>query len=150
MSSELARADLHACPFFFFFFFTTLHCVLCIISVCVFLCSSVCVRVFAHAQVHEAVRCHNECGQYEWRAESWSICTINTVDDLPACGEGVQSRKIRSVSGSALADCAPGTATQSGRRRLATVTGTHTGHDAGIASGKQTVNTHYCSLLSVS
>lgn len=106
-------------------------------------------RVFAHAQVHEAVRCHNECGQYEWRTESWSICTINTVDDLPACGEGVQSRKIRSVRGSALADCEPGIATQSRRRRLAAVTGTHTSPDTGIGRGKQTVNTHYCSLLSV-
>ncbi|XP_014851900.1 PREDICTED: thrombospondin type-1 domain-containing protein 7B isoform X1 [Poecilia mexicana] len=49
------------------------------------------------AQVYEAVPCNMECGQYEWRIEPWSICTINTVDDLPACGEGVQSRKIRCV-----------------------------------------------------
>lgn len=64
---------------------------------------------FAHAcvQVYEAVRCHRECSQYEWRIEPWSICTINTVDDLPACGEGVQSRKIRSVSGLDLADSEP-------------------------------------------
>ncbi|TKS67458.1 Thrombospondin type-1 domain-containing protein 7A [Collichthys lucidus] len=48
-------------------------------------------------QVYEAVRCHSECSQYEWKIEAWSICTINTVDDLPNCGEGVQSRKIRSV-----------------------------------------------------
>ncbi|XP_037542046.1 thrombospondin type-1 domain-containing protein 7B [Nematolebias whitei] len=49
------------------------------------------------AQVYEAVPCNRECSQYEWRIEPWSICTINTVDDLPACGEGVQSRKIRCV-----------------------------------------------------
>uniref|UniRef100_H3D083 Thrombospondin type-1 domain-containing protein 7A n=1 Tax=Tetraodon nigroviridis TaxID=99883 RepID=H3D083_TETNG len=49
------------------------------------------------AQVYEAVPCHSDCSQYEWRVESWSICTINAVDDLPACGEGVQSRKIRCV-----------------------------------------------------
>lgn len=52
-------------------------------------------RLFAREQVHEAVRCHSKCSQYEWRSDSWSICTINAVDDLPACGEGVQSRKIR-------------------------------------------------------
>ncbi|XP_015252845.1 PREDICTED: thrombospondin type-1 domain-containing protein 7B, partial [Cyprinodon variegatus] len=49
------------------------------------------------AQVYEAVPCQNEYSQYEWQIEPWSICTINTVDDLPACGEGVQSRKIRCV-----------------------------------------------------
>ncbi|KAM7407697.1 hypothetical protein PAMA_003439 [Pampus argenteus] len=46
---------------------------------------------------NQALPCHSECSQYEWRSEPWSICTINTVDDLPACGEGVQSRKIRCV-----------------------------------------------------
>uniref|UniRef100_A0A3Q4ARY6 Thrombospondin type-1 domain-containing protein 7A n=1 Tax=Mola mola TaxID=94237 RepID=A0A3Q4ARY6_MOLML len=56
-----------------------------------------CPRLDLKNQVYEAVRCHSKCSQYEWRVESWSICTINTVDDLPACGEGVQSRKIRSV-----------------------------------------------------
>uniref|UniRef100_A0A671XNQ9 Thrombospondin type-1 domain-containing protein 7A n=1 Tax=Sparus aurata TaxID=8175 RepID=A0A671XNQ9_SPAAU len=55
-----------------------------------------CPRLDLKNQVYEAVRCHRECSQYEWRIEPWSICTINTVDDLPACGEGVQSRKIRS------------------------------------------------------
>uniref|UniRef100_A0A3P8SWS5 Thrombospondin type 1 domain containing 7B n=1 Tax=Amphiprion percula TaxID=161767 RepID=A0A3P8SWS5_AMPPE len=45
-------------------------------------------------QVYEAVPCHRECSQYKWRIEPWSICTINAVNDLPACGEGVQSRKI--------------------------------------------------------
>uniref|UniRef100_A0A1A8PEM2 Thrombospondin type-1 domain-containing protein 7A n=3 Tax=Nothobranchius TaxID=28779 RepID=A0A1A8PEM2_9TELE len=49
------------------------------------------------AQVYEAVPCNGECIQYEWRIEPWSICTINSMDDLPACGEGVQSRKIRCV-----------------------------------------------------
>ncbi|XP_034041977.1 thrombospondin type-1 domain-containing protein 7B [Thalassophryne amazonica] len=49
------------------------------------------------AQVYEARSCHSKCRQYEWRTEPWSICTINTVDELPACGEGVQSRKIRCV-----------------------------------------------------
>ncbi|XP_052004347.1 thrombospondin type-1 domain-containing protein 7B-like [Xyrauchen texanus] len=46
------------------------------------------------AQVYEAVPCHSECGQYEWVTDPWSVCTINTVDELPACGEGIQSRKI--------------------------------------------------------
>lgn len=41
--------------------------------------------------------CRGECGQYEWVTDPWSVCTINTVDKLPACGEGVQSRKIRWV-----------------------------------------------------
>nr|XP_043874554.1 thrombospondin type-1 domain-containing protein 7B isoform X2 [Solea senegalensis] len=49
------------------------------------------------AQVHQALPCHSKCSQFEWRTEPWSICTINTLDDLPACGEGVQSRKIRCV-----------------------------------------------------
>uniref|UniRef100_A0A674ML26 Thrombospondin type-1 domain-containing protein 7A n=1 Tax=Takifugu rubripes TaxID=31033 RepID=A0A674ML26_TAKRU len=57
-----------------------------------------CPRLDLKNQVYEAVPCHSDCSQYEWRVESWSICTINAVDDLPACGEGVQSRKIRSVS----------------------------------------------------
>lgn len=89
-----------------------------LICVSVFVC--VCVSIFSGStlgcflsiishvcpfplQVYEAVRCHSECSQYEWKIEAWSICTINTVDDLPACGEGVQSRKIRSVSGLDLA-----------------------------------------------
>lgn len=62
-----------------------------------------CVFPYGRMQVYEAVPCHSDCSQYEWRVESWSICTINAVDDLPACGEGVQSRKIRSVSQPALA-----------------------------------------------
>ncbi|XP_016097128.1 thrombospondin type-1 domain-containing protein 7B-like [Sinocyclocheilus grahami] len=49
------------------------------------------------AQVYEAVPCRSECGQYEWVTDPWSVCTINTVDELPACGEGVQSHKIRCV-----------------------------------------------------
>ncbi|XP_068186329.1 thrombospondin type-1 domain-containing protein 7B [Antennarius striatus] len=56
-----------------------------------------CPRLDLKNQVYEAVRCHSECSQYMWRIEPWSMCTINTVDDLPACGEGVQSRKIRCV-----------------------------------------------------
>nr|XP_023677065.1 thrombospondin type-1 domain-containing protein 7B-like isoform X1 [Paramormyrops kingsleyae] len=47
------------------------------------------------AQVYEAVPCHNECGEYVWVPEPWSACTINAVDELPGCGEGVQSRKVR-------------------------------------------------------
>lgn len=95
------------------------------------MCVCVCLFAFAHAwpQVYEAVRCHRECSQYEWKTESWSICTINTVDDLPACGEGVQSRKIRSVSRSFWADSEPGTALHTGRSRLATIPGTHAGPD---------------------
>uniref|UniRef100_A0A3P9C4G4 Thrombospondin type 1 domain containing 7B n=1 Tax=Maylandia zebra TaxID=106582 RepID=A0A3P9C4G4_9CICH len=53
-----------------------------------------CPKLDLKNQVYEALPCYSECSQYEWRAEPWSICTINTVDDLPACGEGVQSRKI--------------------------------------------------------
>uniref|UniRef100_A0A8D2ZLL0 Thrombospondin type-1 domain-containing protein 7A n=1 Tax=Scophthalmus maximus TaxID=52904 RepID=A0A8D2ZLL0_SCOMX len=56
-----------------------------------------CPKLDLKNQVNEAVPCHSECSQFEWRMEPWSICTINTVDDLPACGEGVQSRKIRSM-----------------------------------------------------
>lgn len=64
----------------------------------------VCVVSRACLQVYEAVPCHSNCGQYEWQVEAWSICTINAVDELPACGEGVQSRKIRSVSQPVLAE----------------------------------------------
>lgn len=71
-------------------------------SFCVCVCLFLCVLAHACDQVYEAVPCHSECSQYEWRTEPWSICTINTVDDLPACGEGVQSRKIRSVNGLSL------------------------------------------------
>lgn len=77
-------------------------CMRPIVCVCVFPCGRL--------QVYEAVPCHSDCSQFEWRVESWSICTINAVDDLPACGEGVQSRKIRSVSQPALAGCLAGTA----------------------------------------
>ncbi|XP_029315244.1 thrombospondin type-1 domain-containing protein 7B isoform X2 [Cottoperca gobio] len=56
-----------------------------------------CPKLDLKNQVYEAVPCHSECSQYKWRIEAWSMCTINTVDDLPACGEGVQSRKIRCV-----------------------------------------------------
>uniref|UniRef100_A0A672YXA7 Thrombospondin, type I, domain containing 7Ba n=1 Tax=Sphaeramia orbicularis TaxID=375764 RepID=A0A672YXA7_9TELE len=55
-----------------------------------------CPKLDLKNQVYQAVPCHSECSQYEWRTEPWSICTINSVDDSPACGEGVQSRKIRS------------------------------------------------------
>ncbi|KAL2081498.1 hypothetical protein ACEWY4_023351 [Coilia grayii] len=47
--------------------------------------------------VYEAVPCHSECSDNAWVTEAWSVCAINAVDDLPACGEGVQSRKIRCV-----------------------------------------------------
>ncbi|XP_062313300.1 thrombospondin type-1 domain-containing protein 7B [Osmerus eperlanus] len=56
-----------------------------------------CPKLDLRNQVYEAMPCHSQCKQYEWRAEPWSMCTINTVDKLPACGEGVQSRKIRCV-----------------------------------------------------
>ncbi|XP_036432693.1 thrombospondin type-1 domain-containing protein 7B [Colossoma macropomum] len=49
------------------------------------------------AQVYEAVPCRSMCSVYEWVTEPWSFCSINSVDQLPACGEGVQSRKIRCV-----------------------------------------------------
>ncbi|KAG9340807.1 hypothetical protein JZ751_019998, partial [Albula glossodonta] len=38
-----------------------------------------------------------ECLQYVWVTEPWSVCTINSVDKLPGCGEGVQSRKVKCV-----------------------------------------------------
>ncbi|CAJ1071311.1 thrombospondin type-1 domain-containing protein 7B [Xyrichtys novacula] len=56
-----------------------------------------CPRLDSKNQVYEAVRCHSECNQYEWRIEPWSICAINAVDRLLGCGEGVQSRKVRCV-----------------------------------------------------
>ncbi|XP_074550525.1 thrombospondin type-1 domain-containing protein 7B [Halichoeres trimaculatus] len=56
-----------------------------------------CPRLDSKNQVYEAVRCHSECNQHEWRTEPWSICTINPVDSQPGCGEGVQSRKVRCV-----------------------------------------------------
>lgn len=58
-------------------------------------CNHLIMAVSVCLQVYEAVPCQSECGQYEWVADPWSVCTINTVDELPACGEGVQSRKIR-------------------------------------------------------
>lgn len=70
-------------------------------------------------QVYEAVPCHSDCSQYEWRVESWSICTINAVDELPACGEGVQSRKIRSECQPALADHLAGAAAHIGWNKSA-------------------------------
>uniref|UniRef100_A0A8C9SRK1 Thrombospondin type-1 domain-containing protein 7A n=1 Tax=Scleropages formosus TaxID=113540 RepID=A0A8C9SRK1_SCLFO len=56
-----------------------------------------CPKLDLKNQVYEAVPCHSECGQYVWVMEPWSVCTINTVDEMPACGEGVQTRKIRCV-----------------------------------------------------
>uniref|UniRef100_A0A3B1IIX4 Thrombospondin type-1 domain-containing protein 7A n=1 Tax=Astyanax mexicanus TaxID=7994 RepID=A0A3B1IIX4_ASTMX len=56
-----------------------------------------CPKLDLKNQVYEAVPCRSVCGVYEWVAEPWSFCSINTVDQLPACGEGVQSRKIRCV-----------------------------------------------------
>ncbi|KAI4875459.1 hypothetical protein NFI96_000524 [Prochilodus magdalenae] len=47
--------------------------------------------------VYEAVPCRSLCSVYEWVTEPWSFCSVNSVDLLPACGEGVQSRKIRCV-----------------------------------------------------
>ncbi|KAG7276412.1 hypothetical protein CRUP_007472 [Coryphaenoides rupestris] len=51
----------------------------------------------AERGVYEALPCHSECGRYAWRAEPWSMCNINGVDTPSSCGEGVQSRKIRSA-----------------------------------------------------
>ncbi|XP_072253400.1 thrombospondin type-1 domain-containing protein 7B [Leuresthes tenuis] len=61
-----------------------------------------CPKLDLKNQVYEAVPCDRECSQYEWRTEPWSICTINAMNDLPACGEGVQSRKIRCVKKGAM------------------------------------------------
>ncbi|KAK1789123.1 hypothetical protein P4O66_015074, partial [Electrophorus voltai] len=54
-----------------------------------------CPKLDLKNQVYEAVPCLSECWQYEWVSESWSLCAVNSVDKLPACGEGVQTRKIR-------------------------------------------------------
>ncbi|KAK3569507.1 hypothetical protein QTP86_033928 [Hemibagrus guttatus] len=48
-------------------------------------------------EVSEVVPCRGVCAVYQWVTESWSFCSINTVDEGSACGEGVQSRKIRCV-----------------------------------------------------
>ncbi|XP_036396447.1 thrombospondin type-1 domain-containing protein 7B [Megalops cyprinoides] len=56
-----------------------------------------CPKLDLKNQVSEAVPCYSECSQYVWVTESWSVCTINTLDKLPECGEGVQSRKVRCV-----------------------------------------------------
>ncbi|KAF5883057.1 thrombospondin type-1 domain-containing protein 7B, partial [Clarias magur] len=56
-----------------------------------------CPRLDLRNQVSEVVPCRGVCAVYQWVTESWSFCSINTVDDGSACGEGVQSRKIRCV-----------------------------------------------------
>ncbi|KAG7464148.1 hypothetical protein MATL_G00184190 [Megalops atlanticus] len=56
-----------------------------------------CPKLDVKNQVYEAVPCYSECKQYMWVAESWSVCAINSVDKLPACGDGVQSRKVKCV-----------------------------------------------------
>ncbi|XP_066542938.1 thrombospondin type-1 domain-containing protein 7B [Hoplias malabaricus] len=56
-----------------------------------------CPKLDLKNQVYEALPCRSVCGVYEWVTEPWSFCSINSVDQLPACGEGVQSRKIRCV-----------------------------------------------------
>ncbi|XP_028971693.2 thrombospondin type-1 domain-containing protein 7B isoform X3 [Esox lucius] len=74
------------------------------------------------AQVYEAIPCQSACRQFEWVVEAWSTCTINTVTEASACGEGLQSRTVRcarrSTSGQetneSLESCDP---TESRRRR---------------------------------
>ncbi|KAJ8282312.1 hypothetical protein COCON_G00048310 [Conger conger] len=56
-----------------------------------------CPKLDLKNQVYEAVPCYSECGQYVWVTEPWSVCTINSVDKVPDCGEGVQSRKVKCV-----------------------------------------------------
>ncbi|MBN3300954.1 THS7B protein, partial [Amia calva] len=57
-----------------------------------------CPKLDLKNQVYEAVPCYSECSRYIWVMEAWSVCTINTVDKMPDCGEGVQSRKIKCVN----------------------------------------------------
>ncbi|KAK3543975.1 hypothetical protein QTP70_032735, partial [Hemibagrus guttatus] len=54
-------------------------------------------RQESELEVSEVVPCRGVCAVYQWVTESWSFCSINTVDEGSACGEGVQSRKIRCV-----------------------------------------------------
>ncbi|KAF4086551.1 hypothetical protein AMELA_G00084810 [Ameiurus melas] len=56
-----------------------------------------CPKLDLKNQVSEVVPCRGVCAVYQWVTESWSFCSINTVDEGSACGEGVQSRKIRCV-----------------------------------------------------
>lgn len=62
---------------------------------CLWRCRVTAVLCCVCPQVSEAVLCRSACGQYGWAAEPWSVCAINALDILPACGEGVQSRKVR-------------------------------------------------------
>ncbi|XP_060733030.1 thrombospondin type-1 domain-containing protein 7B [Tachysurus vachellii] len=56
-----------------------------------------CPKLDLKNQVSEVVPCRGVCAVYQWVTESWSFCSINTVDEGSTCGEGVQSRKIRCV-----------------------------------------------------
>ncbi|XP_030627616.1 thrombospondin type-1 domain-containing protein 7B [Chanos chanos] len=55
------------------------------------------------AQVSEVLPCHTECSQHVWETEPWSTCTIHSSnmpgadEKQPACGDGVQTRKVRCI-----------------------------------------------------
>lgn len=48
-------------------------------------------------QLYEVVPCRSDCGQYVWLAEPWSLWKVSNMDLKQNCGEGVQTRKVRSV-----------------------------------------------------
>ncbi|XP_039613314.1 thrombospondin type-1 domain-containing protein 7B isoform X2 [Polypterus senegalus] len=54
-----------------------------------------CPKLDVKNQVYEAIPCYSECSQNIWVTEPWSSCTINSIDKVPDCGEGVQSRKVK-------------------------------------------------------
>uniref|UniRef100_A0A8C9U5U9 Thrombospondin type-1 domain-containing protein 7A n=1 Tax=Scleropages formosus TaxID=113540 RepID=A0A8C9U5U9_SCLFO len=56
-----------------------------------------CPKLDLKNQVYEAVPCYSECNEFTWAPEPWSACAVNTVGDPPACGEGVQTRKVRCI-----------------------------------------------------
>uniref|UniRef100_A0A6Q2XA47 Thrombospondin type-1 domain-containing protein 7A n=1 Tax=Esox lucius TaxID=8010 RepID=A0A6Q2XA47_ESOLU len=56
-----------------------------------------CPKLDLKNQVYEAIPCQSACRQFEWVVEAWSTCTINTVTEASACGEGLQSRRNGTV-----------------------------------------------------
>lgn len=48
-------------------------------------------------QLYEVVPCQSDCDQYAWVAEPWSLWKVTNVDLKQNCGEGVQTRKVRSA-----------------------------------------------------
>ncbi|KAL0985705.1 hypothetical protein UPYG_G00160800 [Umbra pygmaea] len=56
-----------------------------------------CPKLDLKNQVYEAVPCRSACRQSQWLVGSWSGCSINTVNELPGCGDGLQRRTVRCV-----------------------------------------------------